>query len=106
MFTINGSVYTVGPDNKLPIDTLYDFKRYCHKFLLQNNTNNQEFIIKDDSPYSNYITYKFRKIAKGRLGVMKNIRHRNSFQSFREKYLIRIISSMAIPLSITDFCSK
>lgn len=56
--------------------------------------------------YSNYITYKFRKIAKGRLGVMKNIRHRNSFQSFREKYLIRIISSMAIPLSITDFCSK
>lgn len=57
MFTINGSVYTVGPDNKLPIDALYDFKRYCHKFLLQNNTNNQEFIIKDDSPYSNYITY-------------------------------------------------
>lgn len=56
--------------------------------------------------YSNYITYKFSKIAKGRLGAMKNIRDRNSFQSFREKYLTRVFSSMAMPLTITDFCSR
>lgn len=56
MFTVNGSVFTVGPDNILPIDTTYDFQRYCHKFLLQNN-NSENFIIKDNSPYNNHINY-------------------------------------------------
>lgn len=31
---------------------------------------------------------------------------RNKFESFREKYLIRIMSSMTIPLTINDFCTK
>lgn len=57
MFTVNGSVFTIGPDNILPIDTTYDFQRYAHKFFLQNNINSEEFIIKDNSPYLNHINY-------------------------------------------------
>ena len=56
--------------------------------------------------YSNYIGYKFRKLAGGRGNLQQQIIERNKFESFREKYQIRIISSMAIPLTITDFCAK
>ena len=61
MFTVNGSVKTIGPDNWMPIDTLYDFKRYACKFLLhldENNDqlNNNTYKIIDKSPYNNLVT--------------------------------------------------
>ena len=60
MFTVNGSVKTIGPDNWMPIDTLYDFKRYACKFLLhldENNDqlNNNTYNIIDKSPYNNLV---------------------------------------------------
>lgn len=54
MFRINGSVYTEGAQNLLPVDTLYNFKRYAVRFLI--NPDDVSNIITDTSPFKNAIT--------------------------------------------------
>lgn len=68
MFLVNGSVKTEGSDNFLPIDSLYNFKRYATRFLLQSpdevykkNSEGKlikvKDIIEDRSPFNNIIKY-------------------------------------------------
>ena len=53
MFRINGSVYTEGAQNLLPIDTLYNFKRYAVRFLI--NPDDVSNTITDTSPFKNSV---------------------------------------------------
>ena len=59
MFTINGSLMTVGPDNELPIDCTYDYEKYCNRLIIQSPTDindiNEIPKIEDLSPFKNKI---------------------------------------------------